>query len=471
MHPGLGLPGRERRLRPRLSGQRPRVRRPRAGGDRDDGRQEHGQADDARRRRAAGAGQRRPAVAAPTRRAELAAERRLPGAAQGRGRRRRARHAAGARAGRARGGVPRRPRPRPRAAFGDGGMYLEKAVVEPRHVEMQVLADAAGGVLVLGERDCSIQRRHQKLIEEGPSPALDPETRVADGGRRGARLPRLRLRQRRHGRVPARRRGPVLLHRDEHAAAGRAPGVGAADRRRHRLLAAADRRRRALPATGLAPLRGHAIEFRINCEDPRRGFMPAAGTVTHAGGAARARRAVRHACLRGLPRAAVLRLDAGQADRARQPTAPRRWAARAGRWASSRSRASRPRASCSWRSSRSRRSPPAATRPPTSSRRGRRWPRCREQGGRMSLRVRGAVLSDDAVVSIVRGAVGDGRGRPARPPQPDRPRAARAAGRRRVAHGRRRHPLRRGRGRGLRAAAARAPPSGCAAASPRRSAR
>ncbi|HVG87447.1 MAG: acetyl/propionyl/methylcrotonyl-CoA carboxylase subunit alpha [Gaiellales bacterium] len=166
------------------------------------------------------------------------------------------------------------------SAFGDGGMYLEKAIIEPRHVEMQVLADAAGAVLVLGERDCSIQRRHQKLIEEGPSPALDAATREAMAGAATRACHAC-------GYVNA---GTVefLVDADggfsfiemntrlqvEHPVSELLTGVDIACQQ---LLIAGGA---ALPAVGLAPLRGHAIEFRLNCEDPRRGFLPAAGTVT-----------------------------------------------------------------------------------------------------------------------------------------------------------------------------------------------
>ena len=166
------------------------------------------------------------------------------------------------------------------ASFGDPGMYLEKAIVGPRHVEMQVLADASGGVLVVGERDCSIQRRHQKLIEEGPSPALDAATReaMAEAARRACTG---------CGYVNA---GTVEFLLDpgggfyfiemntrlqvEHPVSELISGIDLAVEQLR--IAGGE----LLPATGLAELRGHAIEFRINSEDPREDFRPAAGPVT-----------------------------------------------------------------------------------------------------------------------------------------------------------------------------------------------
>ena len=93
-----------------------------------------------------------------------------------------------------------------KAAFGDDAMVLERFVERPRHVEVQVLADAHGRTLHLGERECSIQRRHQKVVEETPSPALDAAAREALWAAGVAAARADGLRERGHRRVPARRR-------------------------------------------------------------------------------------------------------------------------------------------------------------------------------------------------------------------------------------------------------------------------
>ena len=166
------------------------------------------------------------------------------------------------------------------AAFGDGSMYLEKALVPARHVEIQVLCDGHGGVLTLGERECSIQRRHQKLIEESPSVALTPETREA----MEASVERA---CRQLGYVNA-GTFEFLLGPDgapsfievncrlqvEHPVTEMVTGI---DIVREQLRVAAGE---SLSMTGRAPRSGHAIEIRINAEDPRRDFAPAPGLIT-----------------------------------------------------------------------------------------------------------------------------------------------------------------------------------------------
>ena len=115
-----------------------------------------------------------------------------------------------------------RARSEAKSAFGDDSLYIERAILKPRHIEIQVLADTHGNAVHLFERECSIQRRHQKIIEESPSPFVTPELRERMGVARGRPGEEGRLRERGHPRVPGGREPRALFPGDEHAAPGRA---------------------------------------------------------------------------------------------------------------------------------------------------------------------------------------------------------------------------------------------------------
>ncbi len=165
------------------------------------------------------------------------------------------------------------------AAFSDGSLYVEKLVEGARHVEVQILADGLGGVLVAGDRECSIQRRHQKLVEEAPAPNLPDATRerMHEACLRAAKVwgyksaGTMEFLVDKHGDFYFLELNARL--QVEHPVTELVTGL---DLVAEQLRVAQGG---VLTMTGIAPCNGAAIECRINAEDPSRDFMPSAGRL------------------------------------------------------------------------------------------------------------------------------------------------------------------------------------------------
>ncbi len=166
------------------------------------------------------------------------------------------------------------------SAFGDGSVYLEKAITQARHIEIQILADTHGNVIHLGERECSIQRRHQKLVEECPSPAVSPDLRERMGAVAVAAARAVNYHSAGTVEFLVDKEGNFYFLemntrlQVEHPVTELVTGVDIVKE----MIAIADGRRLRLRQEDVT-MKGWAIECRITAEDPDNNFMPAGGSI------------------------------------------------------------------------------------------------------------------------------------------------------------------------------------------------